>query len=82
MDTDSEAPRPDPESDGPQGDDADLHPKVAKVTAKAEALAAKPLDDDHDKAPEHTGDPVDPGIGRSRSASMSAAAGSRPPRST
>lgn len=61
MDTDSEAPRPDSESDGPQGDDADLHPKVAKVTAKAEALAAKPLDDDLDKAPEHTGDPVDPG---------------------
>lgn len=70
MDTDSETPRPDADDgsrveDGPHGDDSphgdDLQPRVAEVTAKAEALAAKPIKDDGDKAPEHKGGPIDPG---------------------
>ncbi len=39
----------------------ELDPKLAKVAAKAQALAEKPVDDDQDKAPEVTGPPVDPG---------------------
>jgi polyphosphate glucokinase len=62
LDTDSETTRPD-EEEGPEveGDDADLQPHVAEVTAKAEALASEPIEQDLDKAPEHTGEPIDPG---------------------
>jgi polyphosphate glucokinase len=62
LDTDSDTPRPDEEK-GPEVevDEADLQPHVAKVTAKAEALASEPLEQDLDKAPEHTGEPIDPG---------------------
>jgi polyphosphate glucokinase len=62
LDTDSEPPRPD-EKEGPEveAEGADLQPHVAEVTAKAEALASEPLEQDLDKAPEHTGEPIDPG---------------------
>ena len=74
MDTETETPHRDVDADG--GDDAqpadepivteegapsDLRPRAAKVAAKAEALAARPIADDQDKAEEHTGGPVDPG---------------------
>jgi polyphosphate glucokinase len=62
LDSDSETPRPD-EEEGPEveGDAADHRPDVAEVTAKAEALASEPIEQDLDKAPEHTGEPIDPG---------------------
>lgn len=40
---------------------AELDPKVAKISKKAEALADKPVDDDQDKAPDVTGPPIEAG---------------------
>ena len=50
---------PTPPSDGPTPP-PELSPRIAEITAKAEKLAAKKLQDDGDKAPDFTGGPIDP----------------------
>jgi polyphosphate glucokinase len=39
----------------------DVDKRVVKISAKAEVLAGKPVEDDQDKAPPVTGPPIDPG---------------------
>jgi polyphosphate glucokinase len=53
------------EEAGPaEGEVRELPKRVARIADKAAALAAQEVEEDHDKAPEVTGEPIDPGARR------------------